>query len=141
MDNETKKALSVQARVNGQYLTIELKRHALPYFEADHGSALNTLQRLMNKAWRVQDITNVLNFAVRKQPAEGTDWMRYEMAKVMAKLEKKDKELTVIDEAISINGAGNYAVLASMVLYAALFGLDPADANFDDTEQLEAAHG
>ncbi|CAN7427564.1 hypothetical protein [Brucella pseudogrignonensis] len=140
MTDEAKKALSVRARVNGQYLDIELKRHALPYFEADHGSALNTLQRLMNKAWQVQDITNVLNFAIRKQPAEGTDWMRYQMTKTLEKLEKKDKELTVIDEAIKINGPGHYAVLASIVLYAAVFGLDPEDAHFDDTEKLEAVN-
>lgn len=140
MTDEAKKALSVRARINGQYLDIELKRHALPYFEADHGSALNTLQRLMNKAWQVQDITNVLNFAIRKQPAEGTDWMRYQMTKTLEKLEKKDKELTVIDEAIKVNGPGHYAVLASIVLYAAVFGLDPEDAHFDDAEQLEAVH-
>lgn len=141
MNDETKKAVSVQAKVNGQYHKIELKRHALPYFEKDHGSALYILQNLMGKGWRVEDITNVLNFAVRKQPAEGTDWMRYELSKTLAKLEKKDKEPTVIDDAISINGAGNYAVLATLVLYAALFGLDPEDAHFDDAEQLEAAHG
>lgn len=141
MNDETKKAVSVEARINGQYLKIELKRHALPYFEADHGAALTKLQRLMNKAWTVNDITDVLNFAVRKQPHEGMDWIHYQMSKTMAKLEKKDKELTVIDDAISANGAGNYAVLASLVLYAALFGLDPEDAHFDDTEQLEAAHG
>lgn len=140
MTDEAKKALSVQARINGQYLDIELKRHALPYFEADHGSALNTLQRLMNKAWQVQDITNVLNFAIRKQPAEGTDWMRYQMTKTLEKLEKKDKEPTVIDEAIKVNGPGHYAVLASIVLYAAVFGLDPEDAHFDDAEKLEAVH-
>ena len=141
MNEQTQKVLAVSAKVNGSHLNIELKRHALPYFETDHGSALGTLQRLMNKGWRVQDITNVLNFAVRKQPAEGTDWMRYELSKTMAKLEGKDKEPTVIDVAIALNGAGNYAVLASMVLYAALFGLAPEDAHFDDTEQLEAAHG
>lgn len=141
MSDETKKAVSVQAKVNGQYLKIELKRHALPYFEKDHGSALSNLQRLMNKGWRVEDIKNVLNFAIRKQPAEGTDWLQYEMSKMRAKLEKKDKEPTVIDDAISANGAGNYAVLASLVLYAALFGLDPEDAHFDDAEQLEAVHG
>lgn len=76
MITETAKALTVNANINGNQANIGIKRHALPYFELDHGAALPTLQRLMHNGWRVDDVTNVLNFAVRKQPAEGMDATR-----------------------------------------------------------------
>jgi len=141
MNTETAKALTVNAKINGKQVNIGIQRHALPYFELDHGPAFPTLQRLMHNGWRVDDVTNVLNFAVRKQPAEGMDAMQWQLFNKSGLLKRQDKQPTIIDDAVRTNGAGTYAVLASMVLYAALYGLPPEDAHFDDAEAQGEAHG
>ncbi|MHC5232803.1 hypothetical protein [Brucella sp. LJL56] len=141
MSIETAKALTVNANINGNQANIGIKHHALPYFEYDHGSAISMLKRLMGNSWTADDVTNVLEFALGPQPAEGTDLMQWRLLKPIARVNgvlttrKSCEGIIQLKEAIRAKGVGTYAPLAAMVLLAALYGVDEADASFSDEEE------
>ncbi|MDH0127073.1 hypothetical protein N7376_24195 [Brucella intermedia GD04153] len=141
MTDEKKHVDSVKALMNGSEYTIAIQRHALPYFEADHGSAISMLKRLMGNSWTAKDVTDVLDFAMCRQPAEGTNLMQWQMQKQFTKVDgvlvafTETVRSTAVREAVRAHGVGTYAPLASMVLLAALYGIDEADASFSDEEE------
>ncbi|MCM3588999.1 hypothetical protein M3182_25780, partial [Mesobacillus maritimus] len=81
MTDENKHVDIVKDLISGSEHNIAIKRHALPYFEADHGSAIAMLKRLMGSAWTAKDVTDVLEFALGYQPKEGTDPMQWMLLK------------------------------------------------------------
>lgn len=141
MSTQTATALTVDAKINGRQVNIGIKRHALPYFEYDHGSAISMLKRLMGNSWTADDVTNVLEFAIGPQPAEGTDLMQWKLFKPIARVNgvlttrKSSEGIIQLKEAIQTKGVGTYAPLATMVLLASLYGIDEADASFSDEEE------
>lgn len=141
MTDENKHVDIVKALISGSEHNIAIKRHALPYFEADHGSAIAMLKRLMGSAWTAKDVTDVLEFALGYQPKEGTDPMQWMLLKQYANIggtmvaRKATEGVSQLREAIQAKGVGTYAPLATMVLLAALYGIDEADASFSDEEE------
>ncbi|KAB2793656.1 hypothetical protein F9K96_00325 [Brucella anthropi] len=143
MTDEKKHVDSVKALMNGSEYTIAIQRHALPYFEYDHGSAISMLKRLMGSEWTEKDVTDVLEFALGPQPAEGTDLMQWKLLKPIVRVRvngvlttrKSSEGVIQLKEAIQAKGVGTYAPLATMVLLAVLYGIDEADASFSDEEE------
>lgn len=141
MTDENKHVDIVKALMNGSEYTIAIQRHALPYFEYDHGSAISMLKRLMGSEWTAKDVMDVLEFALGPQPAEGTDLMQWKLLKPIVRVNgvlttrKSSEGVIQLKEAIQAKGVGTYAPLATMVLLAALYGIDEADASFSDEEE------
>lgn len=128
---------------DGKRRRFEIERELLGAFEQHHDdSAYAVLRRLVSGEWRVKDVEVVLKFGLKIRLKEDERQWTY-LAKDMYRktgmsmqlpaslLEMAGVEVPVRD-AITKHGAATYAELAMLILTAALMGLKPAEAVFDD---------
>lgn len=132
----TDKVRHIAARIGGKPVRFELKRAHLPAFEdALGGSAYTCLKRFLDDGWRATDVSLVLSFAWKGPTEEETH-----LSSLIRRMEAEGlasaplRIITDMDVAklIDANGPARYAELAMSILVAALMGIDPDVAVFDD---------
>jgi hypothetical protein len=126
---------SVAARFGGRDLTFKIAREDLMAFEVYAGSSAFALFRRRGAgAWAIDDIKNVLRFALL--PARTLEHVRKtaSVAPSKALLQSLVGPSPAVDEAFNTNPPGQYAALALNVIGAALFGVEGEDAVFTDEE-------
>ena len=124
----------VDAVYNGKRHRFELKRNHLAAFEAALGdSAYAAMRRFVDGTWRFRDVELTLSFA-----HSGATDAEEMLAAIMATMPDTSTapflhhtEFTV-SRVLKKHGPATYAELAASVLVAALMGLQPEQAVFDD---------
>lgn len=127
------RATGVAARINDQDRHCEIHRSDLRFFEATYGPALHLLNRIRSSEFDVELLRSVIDFATGERPREGESVESFRMRSVVSTDQRRTASAW-IDEAFAARGPAHYAGLAGLILAAALFGLDPVGANFDDRE-------
>lgn len=127
---------AIKARFSGRDYTMKIHREDLGIFEVSHHvTAFDLYHRIASGQWSVRDIANVIRFAISKRPDRNTIpfdahsfvELRFDALKAIG-ARKPD----LVDEAFAAKPVAQYAVLAQLILGAALFGIDEADATFTD---------
>lgn len=144
---------SVNARVNGRDMKMEIPRDELPLFEGHMGcGAYDVLRTFTAGRWRIEDIRKVLEFAAGGGPAGmersvlKASVMKNELfaglkSRTFARLEGSPKGTTKaniehIRSTLETRAPARYAVLAQQVLSAALFGVGDDEAEFTDERNV-----
>jgi hypothetical protein len=118
---------SISARFGGRDMTFCIPRQHLSIFENIHGPAALMMQRFTQRAWTVENVRAVLEFAARPE----ADFARAKSlpggmgSMVEAILPAADPH---IKATLTANAPGAYVELAMLVLVASLYGLEPGDA-------------
>lgn len=127
------KSEEISARFGGRDIVFAIHRSVMPIFEAIHGPASLMAARLTSRAWTVEDVRAVLEFALI--PASQLQrYARFPAPLPKTMLPHPDPHIsaTLIDR-----GPGGYAELALLILVASLFGLKEDESNaFSDGSTL-----
>ena len=143
MNTNTVKA--VDAIFGGEAVRFELQRDEIRFLETGlGGSAYECLNRLVGGRWTVTDLLLVLSAAVPASYAGGNDLSagRRAMAKALGPhiaSNVQAGEHAAVQRVLTENPPARYAVLAMKILEAALFGIAPDIANFDEDAVEEPA--
>lgn len=130
----------VNAYFNGELREMRLRRDLVAAFEHETGgSAFNLLRRLTSGVWTRTDVQIVLEYALISDAAAAR-MIKLGRAGFMGRLPVhpsagKSAACAVLDR----SPLAPYAVLAARILEAALYGLKPADANFDERQEIGEA--
>ena len=100
----------VDAVFGGASVRFQMGPRRLEVFEAMHGSARASLSRFLTNAWNVGELKAVLRSAHPDMFGS----------------------ISAIDDAIAARKPMTYAPLATSILVAALAGLEPETATFDE---------
>lgn len=127
---------SIRATILGTEHRLTVRRDSLSILDAVlGGSAYAVLKRFEAGQWSTADVELVLSFALH-----GPTPMERLMARLgSATSSERRATAPEIAAAIGKNGPGNYADLAALVLSAALFGIEVADATWTDEPEVPRA--
>jgi hypothetical protein len=130
---------SIKARFNGADYAMKIHREDVPIFEVQHeATAFDLYHRIAGGMWSVKDIANVIRFATSKRPDrrniafDPAFILKYRQGDFLKALGARGPDL--VDKAFATKPIAQYAALAQLVLGAALFGIDEADATFTDEQ-------
>ncbi len=124
-------AVGIDATILGQPHRCEIHRNHLRYFEAIHGPALHLMNRIRDLVWGVEDIRSIIAFATSPRPKDGESVESFRLAWLMSETTRRATS-SWLDEAFATHGPVRYSGLALGILGAALVGLPPESATFDD---------
>ncbi len=124
-------ATGIDAVILGQSRRCEIHRNDLRYFEAIHGPALHLMNRIRDLAWDTEMIRSIIAFATDPRPKDGEAVESFRLAWLMSETTRRERS-ALIDEAFATHGPVRYSGLALGILGAALIGLPPESAVFDD---------
>lgn len=124
-------ATGIDAIILGQPRRCEIHRNDLRFFEAIFGPALALMDRIRNLAWDVETIRSIIAFATSPRPKEGESVEAFRLAWLMSETSRRERSAW-IDEAFATHGPVRFSGLALGILGAALVGLPPESATFDD---------
>lgn len=133
----------IAAKFGGEEIRFELKRSDIVALENTlGGSAFQTLKRFTANVWTMREVQIVLSAAI---PEESADRDRNSAEALLASMHAQllntpggSSYVTVLDSrrvlaVLRDNPPAVYAVLAQLVLEAALLGIDPTHATFDES--------
>lgn len=129
----------IDATFGGEAIRFELKRSDIVALENTlGGSAFQMLKRLTSSVWTMRELQIVLSAAIPEEVADrdhnSTEAL---VAKMHAQFAGHASYATVVESrrvlaVLRENPPAVYAVLAQLVLEAALLGIDPTLAAFDE---------
>ncbi|PWJ84870.1 hypothetical protein C7441_104138 [Pseudaminobacter salicylatoxidans] len=127
----------IKARFNGRDMVVKIHREDLPFFEYRNESAFVIYKRIAAGEWTTSDIAKVLRFALSPRPDRSKPVDAYAAwESLRANLHRigavPAPPPDPIYAALTSRPIAQYAALAQLVLGAALFGIEEADATFTD---------
>lgn len=133
-------AKAIKAKFGGRDLVFELDRSKLPEIEIMLGEpAQRRLARITAFMATVEEIREVLDYAapagLGREVPKRQEAMYREMTRTIEAIRGKPR--TFIGDVLSSNPPLKYSVLAQGVLAAALHGLPPDAAEFNEDEESE----
>ncbi|WP_275783113.1 hypothetical protein [Pararhizobium gei] len=132
-DSKAVLATGISAKINGETYHCEIHRSDLRHFERVFGPALYNLNRIRENGWDSELVRSVLEFSTGPRPKPEDTPETFQMMFMTSSTRRRGAS-SWIDDAFAANGPLRYAGLAGLILAAALAGVPPEDATFDDGE-------